>query len=151
MNSVKNLAPLLVAKLINLNNIFDETEPQEQCQAVIVRSSLVANNLASSQFDFTGTNPPFIPPDTMKHILSIFPCIQVLLVDLPSVDPESDGGQLLAHKEFFSGSQSAGIVELCHIQTHIQEGLYALSLNVAPFDSDASPCAPIMYPLKRFK
>lgn len=149
IKSIRSLPPLLVAKLIKFENINNEVTAQEEFTAVIVKTSLVAKQLASSNFDFTGTNPPYIDVDTMRHILTVFPHLKVLLVDLPSVDPESDGGSLSAHKTFFSEPRAAGIVELCHIPDHAKEGTYALSLNVAPFDSDASPCAPVIYQLKK--
>lgn len=151
IESIRSLPPLLVAKLIKFENIKNEAEAQDEFTAVIVKTSMVAKHLASSTFDFTGTNPPYIHVDVMRHILKSFPGLKVLLVDLPSVDPESDGGKLSAHKLFFSEPRTAGIVELCHIPNHAKEGTYALSLNVAPFDSDASPCAPVIYPLKKIE
>lgn len=151
LESIKGLSPLLVAKLIDIRSISQEIVPQEHYTAVIVRSSTVNKHMASSNFDFTGTNPPCITVSAMRHILAAFPNTQVLLVDLPSVDPESDGGQLLVHKEFFSRPKTVAIVELCHIPEYIQQGTFALALNVAPFDSDACPCAPIIYPLKKIE
>lgn len=100
-----------------------------------------------------------------------------LLVDLPSVDKEDDGGALIAHRTFF-GVTSSGtyhplssgpaiaeakaatppaasgsymprrtITELCFFDDSLPDGLYALSLQAAPIELDAAPSRPLLAPL----
>ena len=74
-----------------------------------------------------------------------------LLLDLPSVDKEVDGGALKSHRAFFGVDikprGSATITEFVFTPDIAPDGLYALNLQVAPFDLDASPSRPVIYPL----
>ena len=81
-----------------------------------------------------------------------------LIVDLPSIDRASDNGQLMAHRIFWgmpAGSTqaraatraSSTITELAYIDDALIDGLYLLNLQVAPFEADAAPSRPILYPL----
>jgi hypothetical protein len=83
--------------------------------------------------------------------------VRHLLVDLPSVDPEEDGGALAAHRAFWGlplGSQSASearypgasITELIQVPTDCVEGRYKLNLSLAPMQGDAVPSRPILFP-----
>jgi len=84
--------------------------------------------------------------------------IEHLLIDLPSIDRAHDGGALAAHRAFWGlpgGGVSAKlakrphatITELCYIDDEIIDGQYLLSLQVAPFEADAAPSRPIIYPV----
>ena len=75
-----------------------------------------------------------------------------MLCDIPSVDREDDGGKLLAHKAFFGVPESprwdATITELIYVDNSIEDGLYMLDIQIASFQSDASPSRPLLYRLK---
>jgi hypothetical protein len=75
--------------------------------------------------------------------------VEHLLIDLPSVDKEKDGGELLAHRAFwnFEGKmrKQATITELIYVPNNIKDGTYFLNLQVAPFENDASPSRPVLY------
>jgi hypothetical protein len=84
--------------------------------------------------------------------------VEHLLVDLPSVDRMNDGGRLLAHRAFWgmpagtthathATRPNATITELIYVPEQIPDGLYLLSLQVAPFVADAAPSRPLLYPL----
>jgi arylformamidase len=77
--------------------------------------------------------------------------VKHLLLDLPSVDREEDGGALAAHKAFWQYPESirmdATITELIYVPNHVGDGLYLLNLQIASFESDASPSKPILYHL----
>lgn len=79
-----------------------------------------------------------------------------LLTDLPSVDRMLDGGRLEAHHRFWgmpSGSHAADdardlrktITELIYVPNSLDDGLYVLDLQVAPFAADAAPSQPVLY------
>lgn len=75
--------------------------------------------------------------------------IEHLLVDLPSVDRESDGGLLKAHHAFWKNGmeerRNCTITEFIFVDDNIKDGLYVLNLQVAPFENDASPSRPVVF------
>lgn len=78
--------------------------------------------------------------------------VKHILVDLPSVDREVDGGQLEAHHVFWGlpndPRTGCTITELVYVPQNASDGLYLLHLGVAPFMNDASPCRPVLFPLE---
>lgn len=123
-------------------------------QALIVR----ALPRGSAPCDFTGTNPPFFDKEAMEYISNKLD-IKHLVVDLPSVDKEDCGPDMPNHSIFFG--LRPGCKELCQAKrpnTTITElanlnpaddGLYLLSLQVAPIEMDASPSRPRLFPPKK--
>ena len=106
---------------------------------------------------FAGTNPPYLTHAAVRYIHDELQ-VQHLLVDLPSVDREDDGGKLVAHRTFFLGSPSAPflrsptatsvrtITELCcPPEGGVREGIYGLNLQLLSVDSDASPSRPVLF------
>ena len=97
--------------------------------------------------DYSGTNPPYLLEQTAQFIAARN--IEHLLVDLPSVDRESDNGTLLAHKAFWNTSgkirRSATITEFIFVPNRIKDGTYILDLHMAPIENDASPSRPVLY------
>ena len=75
--------------------------------------------------------------------------VEHLLIDLPSVDREEDGGKLLAHKAFWNYPKNtrlqATITELVYVPSRIEDGFYFLNLQPASFENDAAPCKPVLY------
>lgn len=75
--------------------------------------------------------------------------IKHLLIDLPSVDREHDGGKLLSHKAFwnFDGERrmDCTITEFIYVPNKVKDGSYMLNLQIAPFENDATPSKPILY------
>jgi hypothetical protein len=81
-----------------------------------------------------------------------------LLTDLPSVDRLLDAGRLAGHRVFWGlppGSTAAAaaqrpdatITEMIHVPPGTDDGLYALSLQVAAWLSDAAPSRPVLWRL----
>jgi len=107
---------------------------------------------------WTDTNPPYLTPTAVSLALALG--VRHLLVDLPSVDKEKDGGQLLSHRAWWelppAGEPSPQpsrplstrtITELCSVGDDVVDGPYLLNLQVAPLDLDAAPSRPILHPL----
>jgi hypothetical protein len=72
------------------------------------------------------------------------------MTDLPSVDSENDN-KLTAHHLFFQNIDTTWdvtrtITELVYIEDNVIDGLYFLQLQIAPFEADAAPSVPILYP-----
>lgn len=72
--------------------------PLSTFHATHYSSSLIS---LSSHVDFSGTNPVYLAPSAATYIACVLDCYH-LLVDLPSIDREDDGGCLLAHKAIFT-------------------------------------------------
>ena len=109
------------------------------------------NDLLKLEKNYSGKNPPYMHHDAAS--LLVKKRVRHLLVDLPSVDRESDGGKLLFHKTFwqFPGNirKDATITELIFVPHKIPDGLYLLNLQIASFELDASPSKPVLYKLMR--
>jgi arylformamidase len=96
---------------------------------------------------YSDTNPPYLE----TGIIDILNKLEVkhLLVDLPSVDRESDEGKLAFHHLYWNvpdcPNHSRTITELVFIDNSIYDGAYILELQVAPFENDAAPSRPVLY------
>lgn len=75
--------------------------------------------------------------------------VQHLLIDLPSIDREKDGGKLVAHNTFWNTGAKirfdATITELIFIPNTVEDGTYFLNIQMASFENDASPSRPVLY------
>lgn len=118
-------------------------------EALIVRT--LPNSSEKLAKNYSGQNPPYFEPGALAFLID--KNILHLLVDLPSVDREEDGGKLAAHKAFWNYPEAtrtnATITELIYVSDEIRDGFYLLNLQIAPFEIDASPSKPILYALKR--
>lgn len=120
-----------------------------ECEALIIRT--LPNGPDKSLRQYSGTNPPYFSPDALEYCVEH--AINHILVDLPSVDREEDGGRLAAHKAFWNYPTNprlnATITELIYVDNSIPDGEYILMHNIAPLESDASPSRPIIFPLMK--
>jgi kynurenine formamidase len=77
--------------------------------------------------------------------------VEHLLIDLPSVDREEDGGKLLSHRAFWQYPdnirENCTITELIYAKNEIKDGLYLLNIQTASFEIDVSPSKPVLYEL----
>jgi kynurenine formamidase len=85
--------------------------------------------------------------------------IEHLVLDVPSADRSSDGGELTAHRIFFglprgssalADAQRPGstITELAYVPAALADGWYFLSLQSPAIAGDAVPSRPVLYPLR---
>lgn len=113
--------------------------------AVIIRTLPNLRDKTSKQY--SNTNPPYLLEEAAQFLVD--KGVEHLLVDLPSVDKERDGGVLAAHRAFwnFDGKmrKRATITEFVYVSNKIEDGTYFLNLQVAPFENDASPSRPVLY------
>ena len=115
--------------------------------ALIIRTR--PNSVAKKQKNYTNTNPPYLSTDAMKFIVE--QNIKHLMVDLPSVDREEDGGSLKCHKIFWNYPEAprmnATITELIFVPDTVKDGFYFCNLQIPSFQLDAAPSKVILYPL----
>jgi len=116
--------------------------------AVILRTLPNTHEKANRQY--SNSNPPYLLEEAAIYLRD--KGIAHVLVDVPSVDKEKDEGQLLAHKAFWNvGAKirwNATITEFVFVDNTIEDGLYLLNLQVAPFENDASPSRPVLYEIQ---
>jgi arylformamidase len=114
-------------------------------EAIIIRT--LPNDDSKLSRKYSNTNPPYLHHDAAAYIVELG--IKHLLIDLPSVDPENDGGKLLAHHSFWQYPENtrtdATITELIYVPDFIKDGKYILNIQIAPFENDASPSKPVLY------
>ena len=122
--------------------------PAPVSKAVVLRT--LPNHEAKKQTDYSRTNPPYMEPSGVEWLRS--QGVDHLLLDLPSVDREEDGGALAAHKAFWGLPEhprpEATITEFIYVPEHLMDGTYLLNLQVAAFDNDACPSRPVLFPLE---
>jgi len=118
-------------------------------EALIIRT--LDNHISKINKNYSNTNPPYITHDAIEYIHSLD--INHLLIDLPSVDKEQDGGVLDAHHIFFQYPHNTKInrtiTELIYVANTIYDGTYLLNLQIASFENDASPSKPVLYQLNK--
>ena len=116
-----------------------------QPEAVIIRS--LPNTPKKITKNWSNTHWPYITEAAMMYLRQIN--VKHLLIDLPSVDPEVDGGALRSHKAFWDVENEiryeCTITEMVYVPHHVKDGLYFLNLQIAAFDNDAAPSRPILY------
>jgi arylformamidase len=116
--------------------------------AIIIRT--LPNDESKRDRVYSGTNPPYLHHETVAKLVTNG--CRHLILDLPSIDREEDGGKLLGHKTFWNYPEAprmdCTVTELAFIPQEAEDGLYLLNLQVAPFENDAAPSRPLIFPLK---
>ena len=135
--------------VIMRENLLDSL-PDKLNEALILRT--LPNTEEKLTKKYTGTNPPYIDSTVTDFLLNNG--VRHLLIDLPSVDKEVDGGKLSGHKSFWNKNRNESnlntITELIYVQNNIPDGLYLLNLQIISLETDASPSKPILYSLEEY-
>lgn len=134
-------------KIISWKQIESFLDKDIPFEALIIRT--LPNETSKKTRNYNQTNPPYL--DSLVGRKLAERNIQHLLVDLPSVDREVDGGKLAMHKAFWQYPhairQNATITELIFVENDIPDGIYLLNLQIISLETDASPSKPIIYPM----
>jgi len=113
--------------------------------AVVIRTLPNTDGKLSRQYSHT--NPTYLQEEAAIYLRE--KGVNHLLIDLPSVDKERDGGALLAHHAFWNTAgklrMDATITEFIFVPNHVEDGEYFLNLQIASFENDATPSKPILY------
>ncbi len=114
-------------------------------EAIVIRT--LPNFDEKKARQYSHTNPPYIEEEGAVYLRE--KGIKHLLIDLPSVDKEKDGGELLAHNAFWNTAgairMDATITEFIYVSNSIKDGAYYVNIQIAPFENDAAPSKPILY------
>jgi kynurenine formamidase len=117
-------------------------------EALVIRTS--PNDLSKQNKNYSHSNPPYITESAITFLNNFG--IKHLLIDLPSVDRETDHGKLLAHKEFWNYPASPildkTITELVYVDDEVLDGEYILQFQIISLENDASPSKPILYKIE---
>lgn len=122
-------------------------------KALIVRTLPNADGKISARYDENNI-PPYFSADAMELIVACG--FRHLLVDLPSIDRLFDDGKLINHRIFWNMEQGSfetnpatrlnnTITELIYVRDEVPDGEYLLDLQIAPFESDATPSRPVLF------
>ncbi len=142
---------------------------REKLEKIALPVSMLALKTRASllprDYDFSGKDFLSLAPETAKGIhdyrfpldskKTVFNRIDCLIVDLPSIDPESDGGKLSAHRNFFglplSGvdvedGEKRALVELAWFGG-LEEGYYYAVMTPPRFETHAVTTDIVFRPL----
>lgn len=124
-----------------------ELEIKDDVRAIVIRTT--PNSDEKLTRSYTGNNPPYVDPRCLALLRE--KGVEHVLIDLPSVDRESDGGLMKAHRAFWYDGKKprlhATITEMVYVPELIMDGEYLLNIMIAPFGNDASPSKPVLYPM----
>lgn len=116
-----------------------------QAEALVIRTA--PNDTDKKHRNYSASNPPYIEASATSVLEACG--IRHLLVDLPSVDREEDGGELAFHHAFWGVPDNPQfgktITELIFADDSIPDGHYILNLQTAPFENDATPSRPVLF------
>ena len=133
-------------RIITRDQVEGGCRPGE-AEALILRT--LPNDRLKLRTHYSGANPPYLQREAVLHLVECG--IRHLLVDLPSVDREEDGGALAAHRAFWdypgASRKDCTISELIFVDNSVKDGLYLLNLQIASFELDVSPGKPVLYSL----
>jgi kynurenine formamidase len=117
----------------------------KKAEALVIRT--LSNSPAKLSAQYSNSNPPYLNIEAIEYILSLG--YEHLLIDLPSIDKEVDGGKLDAHHRFweypYNTQTQRTISEMIYIPNDIYDGTYILNLQITALENDASPSKPILY------
>lgn len=134
-------------RVIERDQLAEVLRPGETA-AVVIRT--LPNDDQKLERNYSGTNPPYLAADAAQLLVDYG--VEHLLLDLPSVDREEDGGALSAHKAFwqypYATRLGATITELIFVEDAIKDGLYLLQHQITSMQLDASPSKPVLYRAK---
>lgn len=129
-------------------NQIEETFAPNEADALIIRT--LPNDDRKTRAQYSGSNPPYLHHEAARYLADCG--LKHLLLDLPSVDREEDGGLLLAHRAFWQYPENTRtdctITELIFAPNHTRDGLYLLNLQTTSLDLDASPSKPVIFDIE---
>lgn len=134
--------------VVTAAELSDVLENQE-FDAILIRT--LPNGEDKRSRNYSATNPAYFDAGIVPLLDAAG--VKHLLVDTPSVDREKDGGELVFHHAFWGVPDNPRfertITEMIYVNAGVEDGIYLLNLETAPFVNDATPSRPVIYPLHR--
>lgn len=131
--------------VITRKQLETSLEDVGKTEALIIRT--LSNSPAKLTHNYSNTNPPYILKEAVDYLNE--KGITHLLIDMPSIDREVDGGKLEAHHAFWNYPADTQlhktITEFIYVPNEVIDGTYILNIQIAPFENDASPSKPVIY------
>jgi kynurenine formamidase len=131
--------------VITRKQLEEQLAGAENTEAIVIRT--LGNGLNKLSTNYSNTNPPYIRKEAIEFLNE--KGVEHLLIDMPSIDRESDGGKLEAHHAFWHYPENTQlhktITEMIYVPNEVNDGTYLLNLQIAPFENDASPSKPVLY------
>lgn len=126
---------------------IEEALGDDNPEALIIRT--LPNKIEKLHTNYSNTNFCYFEGEALAFMAE--KGIDHLLVDVPSVDREEDGGLLESHHAFWkyplATRTASTITEFVFVPDSVGDGEYLLNLQVARFDNDAAPSRPVLYRL----
>lgn len=136
-------------RIIMKEQIVEALKEKKIPQALVIRT--LPNDDFKLRTHYSGANPSYLHHEATEWIVANG--IDHLLLDLPSVDREEDGGKLLSHKAFWQYPNNirhhATITEMIYVPSKIKDGTYFLNLQITSLELDASPSKPVLFKVFR--
>lgn len=134
-----------------------DRDAESGCDALIVRT--LPNDEAKKARSYGEDNiPPYFSTEAMEYVVDLG--VRHLLVDLPSIDRLFDEGKLSNHRIFWNVGQGSfetnsesrihnTVTEMIYVPSDVVDGGYLLNLQIAPFQADAAPSRPVIFPINQ--
>lgn len=156
---IAQLVSVPLTKKLDGDQIITKEALQKACndelpEAIIIRT--LPNPSSKLRADYSGTNPPYLEDSAMEYLVENK--VKHLLLDLPSVDKEEDGGQIINHRQFWKvagkvamddARKDCTITELIYVPNEVKDGLYLLNIQIPSISLDAAPSKPVIYKLSK--
>ncbi len=145
--SIAQLISVYPSVMDNGDRVIDQLEWERGVDAIIIRT--LPNHVDKKTRHYGSTNPVYLDAALAQRMAE--DDITHLLLDLPSVDREEDGGALASHKAFWRYEDNtrtrATITEMIYVDDAIKDGMYLLQIQIPAMMLDASPSRPFIYPM----
>ena len=132
---------------IILGEQLEDCISNPEVSALIIRT--LPNDIWKKTVNWSDSNPPYLHHEAISFLVD--KGIRHLLIDLPSVDREVDGGKLLGHKAFWQYPDNirtdCTMTEMIYVPNEIRDGLYLLNIQTLAMDLDVSPSRIVIYKL----
>jgi kynurenine formamidase len=131
----------------------------DELEALVIRT--LPNDFAKQSMHYDENNyPPFLSLDAISYLNQRG--VKHILVDFPSIDRMFDDGHMSCHHHYWQVKPLSRqideqvltfktITEMVFVAPDIQDGLYLLNMQIAPFELDAAPSRPTLIPLSSIK
>jgi arylformamidase len=133
-------------RVLTIDTLRTCLKPGEN-EALLIRT--LPNGAWKQRHNYSGTNPPYLSGEAAAYIADCG--VEHLLVDLPSVDREEDGGLLSAHRAFWRYPEAVRshctISELFYAPDEVKDGYYLLNIQTIAVELDASPSRVVLWRL----
>ena len=148
----KESGDLIVSRATLQNTSLQPPATAGGSDALIIRT--LPNDDSKLSRQYGDKIPPYFSVDAMEFIVECG--FKHLLVDMPSIDRIYDDGKLINHRIFWNVEPESfdtntasrihsTITELIYVPNEVEDGEYLLNLQIAPFESDASPSRPVLF------